>query len=178
MLPAQTGASPPDLCQEQLQASRALQGIPACSILQRTSAPRRCSGRRLAGQRSLLQCLWHTAALDISWLGGCCAQRLPILVTDISSPKALCASTCLAACLGTTPVPKSPWRSLFPEARHGKMLGCPHVPLVARSNKTRATLGVCCPHVGLISRGAHAGDALELPAANAMPLPAHSRPPF
>lgn len=65
-LPMQTGASPPDLCQEQLRLSRALRGIPACSIPQPTSAPCRCSGRGLACQHCLPQHCWHAAALNAS----------------------------------------------------------------------------------------------------------------
>lgn len=53
----------------------------------------------------LPQCCWHSAAKDVSWPGSC-----SILALGIFSPNTLCASTCL----GTTPVPRRPWHSLFP----------------------------------------------------------------
>lgn len=51
-LPAQARASPPALCQQQQQASRALRGIPARRLPQRLllAEGSRCPGHLLAGQ--------------------------------------------------------------------------------------------------------------------------------
>lgn len=48
-----TGPPVGSLCQEQLQASRALRGIPACSLRPRAAAPRRCCSQRALLPRSL-----------------------------------------------------------------------------------------------------------------------------
>lgn len=118
---SRAGDSPPCQCQEQCWPSRALWGIlPAashsrCQLLTAALAKGSAAGTAFPSAASTL--------LTRASLRGC-ARCLPFLAAGISSLKALCASTCLAAHLGTAPVPKSPWRSLFPYDRHGEMLGC------------------------------------------------------
>lgn len=181
MLPAEPGASPPAPCQEQLRPSRALRGIPACSIPQRMAAPatapaqgspattafpvppaRRCPGHFSDGRP-----LCPTAAYP--------GKR----ASPLQSPQRILLPRCPP---GHYACAQSPECSPCPWDGHGEMRGRPRPLAVATSNQTTAALGLRCPHGGLISWGAHAGDTLAVWARCLLPtqrpvLPA-ATPPF
>jgi len=150
--PCADRASPPERCQERLRVSRALRGIPARSVPQRASAPGRCSGPGLAGQRCLLG---HPGTLPGRLLRG----SMPAVPRPCPSQQRASPPQKPSA----HPPASLPTRhGRFPEAGQGEVPGCPPAPVVAGSNPTRARLGVRRLRVGLVPRGARVGDALAV----------------
>lgn len=119
---------------------------------------------------------WHTAVPGTSQPGGCCAQWPPILAT---APLCIHLPHCL------------PWRYTCPQKPSAQPVSLgwawrdAHLPSCTGSGQVQPNqshpwglLPTCGAHLLGCPCGGCSGCAGAVLAANAMPLPARSRPPF